>query len=196
MRNGGGHQRGQGWRGRVEAWCEGRWWHWRAALVLLLAWNGLGQLRDPAERGLFGGIIFGSHEFGHLVFSAFGEWMAIAGGSLMQLLVPVGAIALLIRHGDYFGVAAGGAWLGSSLVDLSVYIGDARAFELDLVGFGEDAVHDWAWLLGQAGALQHDHRLAAAARGLGALLLGVSLFAGVWLCLRMAGHRPGDAPAA
>jgi hypothetical protein len=174
------------WRDRISGWCEGRWWQWRAPVLLLVTWNGLRQLQDPAARGLFGGITFGAHEFGHLFFAPFGEFMGVAGGSLMQLLVPIGAIALLLRHGDYFGVAVGGAWLASSLVDLALYIGDARAYDLDLVGFGEDAVHDWAWLLGHAGALQHDLRLAGLARGLGALLLAAVFLAGAWLCLQMA----------
>jgi len=164
-------------------------------VLLLVTWNGLRQLHDPAHRGIFGGITFGAHEFGHLFFSPFGEFMAVAGGSLMQLLVPVGAIALLLRQGDYFGVTVGGAWLASSLVDLSVYVGDARAYDLDLVGFGEDAVHDWAWLLGHVGALQHDLRLAGLVRGLGMLLLAASFLAGVWLCLQMA-TRPRNSDTA
>lgn len=138
------------------------------------------------DRGLFGGITFGSHEFGHLFFAPFGDFMAVAGGSLMQLLVPLAAMVLLWRHGDFFGVVVGGTWLASSLVDLAVYVGDARAYDLDLVGFGENAVHDWAWLLGRAGALQHDLQLAAMARGLGVLILAVSFLSGAWLCLQMA----------
>jgi len=173
-------------RDRARAWCEGRRWYWRAPLLLLLAWNVLHQLRQPTDRGLFGGITFGSHEFGHLFFAAFGDFMAVAGGSIMQLLIPLGAMALLWRHGDFFGVAVGGTWLASSLVDLAVYIGDARAYELDLAGFGENAVHDWSWLLGHAGALQHDLQLAAAVRGLGVLILAASFLSGVWLCLQMA----------
>jgi hypothetical protein len=173
-------------RDQARSWCEGRSWYWRAPLLLLLVWNGLHQLRQPMDRGLFGGITFGSHEFGHLFFAAFGDLMAVAGGSLMQLLIPLGAIALLWRHGDFFGVAAGGTWLASSLMDLAVYIADARAYELDLVGFGEEAVHDWAWLLGRAGALQHDLQFAAMVRGLGVLVLAVSFLVGAWLCLQMA----------
>jgi hypothetical protein len=180
-------------RDRARDWCEGRWWHWRAPLLLLLVWNGLHQLRQPMDRGLFGGITFGSHEFGHLFFAAFGDFMAVAGGSLMQLLIPLGAMVLLWRHGDFFGVAVGGTWLASSLVDLAVYIGDARAYELDLVGFGENAVHDWSWLLSYTGALQHDLQLAAAVRGLGVLILGASFLSGVWLCLQMA--APSTHPA-
>lgn len=173
----------------IRDWCAGRWWHWRAALLLYLAWDGLRHLRDPEAGGLFAGITFGAHEFGHLLFAAFGEFMAVAGGSLNQLLIPAGAAVLLLYHRDYFGVGVAGGWLGWSLVDLARYIGDARAMQLDLVGFGEDPQHDWTWLLSRFNALAWDTRLAAMARGLGVLILTLSLLFGVWLCLQMAGSR-------
>jgi hypothetical protein len=154
---------------------------------------------DPQISGLFGGITFGVHEFGHLLFAAFGEVMTVLGGSLAQLLVPIGAGALLYHHRDYFGVAAAGAWLASSLIDLARYVGDARAFDLDLIGFGEDAVHDWAWLLGRFGMLPYDTTLAGLLRGAAILLLVVSLLFGTWLCRRMwattRAGRVGPAPS-
>jgi hypothetical protein len=175
-------------------WARGRWWHWRASLLLFLAWDGARHLRDPEAGGLFAGITFGVHELGHLLFAVFGEFMAVAGGSLNQLLIPLGAGFLLYYHRDYFGIAVAGAWLSSSLMDLAQYIGDARAQELDLVGFGEDPQHDWAWLLSQFHALGSDLRIAAGVRGAGLLLLLLSLGFGVWVCLQMA-LRPSDAGA-
>jgi hypothetical protein len=115
--------------------------------------------------------------------------MGVAGGSLSQLLLPVLVSLLLYHHRDYFGIAAAGAWLASSLVHLARYIADARAGDLDLVSFGEDAVHDWTWLLGRFGMLQHDLALAAAVRGAGALVLLLALGYGLWLCLVMARAR-------
>src|SRR5262249_2580213 len=111
----------------VREWAAGRWWQWRAALLLLLAWDGGRHLGDPEAGGLFGGITFGVHEFGHLLFAFFGEFMTAAGGSINQLLIPVGAAVLFIYYRDYFGIAAAGAWPSSSLLDLARYIGDARA---------------------------------------------------------------------
>ena len=62
-------------------------------LFAVLAWQAVRPLRAMGGH-LFAGINFGAHEFGHLFFAFFGEWMTIAGGSLMQLLVPIGAAAL------------------------------------------------------------------------------------------------------
>ena len=149
------------------AWAEGRWWQWRLPLLLYLGWDGQRQLTDPDAVGLFGGITFAVHEFGHLFFGLLGEFMGVAGGSVSQLLLPVLAAPLLYHHRDYFGIAAAGAWLASSLIHLARYIADARAGDLDLVSFGEDAVHDWTWLLGRFGTLQHDLALATAVRACG-----------------------------
>lgn len=186
-----------GFAGRAREWARGRWWQWRAPLLVLLVWDGVRHLEDPDAGGLFAGIIFGTHEFGHLLFAFFGEFMTVAGGSLAQLLLPIGAGLMLYHHRDFFGIALAGAWLSSSLLDLARYIGDARAQELDLVGFGEDPQHDWAWLLTQFHVLGSDTRIAGVVRGAGFLLLLLSLGFGVWVCLQMVG-RPaaeGEGPA-
>ncbi len=187
----------QGLRGffaDAAGWARGRWWQWRVPLLLYLAWDGRRHFVDPEAGGLFGGITFGAHEFGHLLFAFFGEFMAVAGGSLNQLLIPVAAGFVFYHYRDFFGIAGAGAWLGSSLLDLARYIGDARAFDLDLVGFGEDSVHDWAWLLGRFNALQYDTRIASLTRGSAVLVLLLSLGFGAWLCLQMRRRPAGDAP--
>src|SRR4029077_16261376 len=104
-----------------------RSWVWRLPLLLWLGWTGWRYLAEPDYWSIFSGIIFGSHEFGHLFFAPFGELLALAGGSLMQLLVPMGAAALLLARKDWFGTAVAGCWLSFSLSNLAVYIGDAVA---------------------------------------------------------------------
>lgn len=172
-------------------WARGRWWQWRVPLLVFLAWDGQRHLNDPEAGGLFAGITFGVHEFGHLLFALFGEFMAIAGGSLNQVLIPIGTAFLFYHYRDFFGIAGAGTWLASSLLDLARYIGDARSFELDLVSFGENGQHDWAWLLGHLGVLAYDTRLAAVTRGIAVLVLVGSLLFGAWLCLKM--WRPAPA---
>lgn len=146
---------------QMRAWCAGRWWYWRLPLLLLLLAQATRPLREQGAPHLFSGITFGAHEFGHLFFAFAGEWMTIAGGSLMQLLIPIGAAAVVMRSKDWFGVAVCGLFLASSLGDLSWYIADARARELDLLSFSPDASgHDWSYLLSKAGLLRQDIRLA------------------------------------
>lgn len=175
------------WRDDARAWCEGRQWQWRAAVLLVLGWQASVSFRDSEAFHVFRGITFGAHEFGHLFFAVFGgEWLAIAGGSLMQLLVPIGAAAIMRYYRDWFGVSACGLWLASSFADLAPYIADARALDLDLVSFSPDGgEHDWNYLLGKAGMLMQDQALARADRFIGFVVLVASvLFAG-WLLLQM-----------
>lgn len=183
----------KGFFGEAREWAQGRWWLWRIALLLFLLWDGIRHLRDPDAGGIFAGITFGVHEFGHLLFAFFGEFMTAAGGSINQLLIPIGAGALMYYYRDFFGIAVAGTWLSSSMLDLARYIGDARAQELDLVGFGENPQHDWFYLLRELSALSADTSIAEFTRGMavGALLLSVGF--GVWLCLQM--RVPRESPS-
>ena len=157
----------------------------RGALLGWLGYIGFRHLADPDYFSLFSGVTFGAHEFGHLAFAFFGDVLAVAGGSLMQLLIPVGAGVLLARRRDWFGVVFAACWLGISLVDLARYVGDARALELPLVSMSPDGGdHDWNWLLDRFDLLRYDTRIAAAIRRAAAALLLTALAAGAWICLR------------
>lgn len=175
------------WRDDALDWCAGRAWPWRAAVALLLGWQASIAFRDTEAFHVFRGITFGAHEFGHLFFALSGsEWLAVAGGSLMQFLVPVGAMAVMRRYRDWFGVAMCGLWLASSFADLAPYIADARAMDLDLVSFSEDgAVHDWHFLLGKAGLLAKDQAIARLDRFAGFVVFIASLAFAGWLLQQM-----------
>lgn len=175
------------WQADARAWCAGRAWEWRAALLVILAWQALVPFRDAEAFHVFRGITFGAHEFGHLFFALSGnEWLTVAGGSLTQFLVPIGAALAVRRARDWFGVAACGLWLASSFADLAPYIADARAMDLDLVSFSEDgAGHDWNYLLNHAGLLTQDHAIARLDRLAGFLVLAAAVGLAVWLLLTM-----------
>ena len=147
----------------------------------------LRPLREQGDWTLFSGIIFGAHEFGHLFWSLFGEWLGIAGGSLTQLLVPVGAAAVVLRSKDWFALAICGLFLATSLAELSWYVADARTELLDLVSFSaEGAVHDWNYLLGRAGWLRQDLAFARALRSVAWIVLLLSTALAARLCWWMA----------
>lgn len=172
---------------RMRAWSAGRIWWWRAVLFVVLTLQVLKPLREQGDWTLFSGIVFGAHELGHLFWMPLGEWMGIAGGSLMQLLVPIGAAAVVWRGKDWFGVAVCGLFLAASVADLSWYIADARTEMLDLVSFSEEgAVHDWNYLLGEAGLLKQDLAFARFARFIAWLLLLASTALAARLCWWMA----------
>ncbi len=183
---------------RMRRWCVGRVWWWRLPLFVVLASQVLKPLREQGDWTLFSGIIFGAHEFGHLFFAFGGEWLGVAGGSLMQLLVPVGALALVWKSRDWFGVAVVGLFLATSLAELSWYVADARTEMLDLVSFSpEGGIHDWNYLLGEAGMLKSDLRIARLLRFVAWVLLIASSLLTARLCLWMATEKPtpGASPA-
>ncbi len=176
---------------RLRAWANGRTWWWRALLFVGLMTQVFPSLRAQGAWTLFSGITFGAHELGHLFWMPFGEWMGVAGGSLTQLLVPVGAAAAMRRSKDWFGVAACGLFLAASLADLSWYIGDARAELMDLVSFSEEgAIHDWNYLLRSMGLLRSDRQLAGFTRFVAWMVLLASSVLAARLCLWMATDPP------
>ncbi len=152
----------------------------RIALLLLLTyWTWL-FLAYPMREDVIGAsflhlpnLIF--HEAGHILFSPFGTFMMTLGGSLTQVLVPiVCAIAFLKSNGDVFGAAVMGWWTGQNLLDVAIYINDARALRLTLVGGATGAEvegHDWERLLTMTNAMHLDHRIAGIVQVTGALLM-------------------------
>jgi hypothetical protein len=120
------------------------------------------------------------HEAGHIIFSPFGNFMMMLGGSLMQVLVPlVCAAGLWFQTGDPSGALLCVWWAGENLVDLAPYINDARALKLMLLGgpAAEVEGHDWEAILTSLGWLHLDHRLAQSARLLGVVMMIAALIA-------------------
>ncbi len=132
------------------------------------------------------------HEAGHLIFSLFGEFMGVLGGSIGQLLMPlIVCLAFLLRFNNPFGASIGLWWLGQSAIDLAPYIADARAKQLMLLGgiTGRDSptFHDWANILGREGWLRYDQQIASAVEFAGEALMVLSFVWGahlVWTQLK------------
>lgn len=173
-------------------WARGRLWQWRLPLLVYLGYTGFRYLGDPSYWSVWSGITLGIHELGHVLFSAFGEFMTVAGGSLSQLAAPIVAGALLARQRDYFGAAVCAAWLSFSLCGLATYVADARTEELPLVSLSGEAEHDWTYLLFRTGLLRQDETIARAMRGAAAVVLVAALAAGAHLCLVMGRTRPAQ----
>lgn len=159
-------------------------WSWllpRSVLVLALAWGDVRTMLDSETWNVFGGLTLAVHEGGHLIFGPFGQWLAIAGGSITQVIAPIAAGWMLLRQGDRYGVAVVGTWLAYSLTNLANYVADARAMAMQLVGFSADPLHDWHYLLDSVHLLPYDTRLA----GLVGLLAAAVLIASVVLSGRI-----------
>ena len=109
------------------------------------------------------------HEGGHVIFGWFGQFLAVAGGTITQLAAP-------FLLGTYFafrrqpqGVAFCFFFFFQQFIPIAAYMSDARAMALPLLslGGGDDVIHDWNFMLTKLGLLAHDTQLASATRIIG-----------------------------
>ncbi len=131
----------------------------------------------PADWHLIDGVDLIFHEAGHTLFMAFPEWLVIAGGSIFQVLVPLAvAVVAFVKRQNYTGSVVL-LWAGQSLINVSVYAGDALKMQLPLIS--DSAEHDWNYLLWYFGALRHTAAIAKTIEISGIL----TIFAGAALSL-------------
>lgn len=130
---------------------------------------------DPYQWHLIDSVNLVIHEAGHIVFMPFGELLTVAGGSLFQVIMPAAFVAYFYRRGQAYSAALVLFWVGESLLNVSVYAGDALALQLPLLG-GEDTIHDWNHLLGSTGLLSSTYKIAAALRLAGTLAILAAFF--------------------
>src|SRR5580658_1272193 len=126
------------------------------------------------------------HEGGHLLFRFFGEFLAVAGGTILQLSVPLMLAAFFIFQRQIPGTAFCLFFFFEQFLPIATYMADARAQELPLltVGDGDYVIHDWAYLFGRVGWLAHDTAIAHAMRVLGWVGMIATLAWMIWRSLQ------------
>jgi hypothetical protein len=114
--------------------------------------------------------------------------MTSLGGSLTQVLIPVVcAVAFLTTSPNPFGAAVMAWWAGENLLDVAVYVNDARSLTLILLGGQTGAEvegHDWEHILQLTGLLHRDHQIAWTVHIVGAVVMIAALVWGTWLAVR------------
>ena len=168
----------------------------RTALLLLLAYWTFVFLWWPMRQDTVGDtwlhmVNLPIHEAGHIFFSPFGDLMMTLGGSLMQIIVPIAfCIAFLTTSFNPFGAAVTAWWAGENLLDVAIYINDARDLNLILLGGHTGAEvegHDWEHILQSLNLLTWDHRLGWTAHILGGAIMIASMIAGAVITFRNTG---------
>lgn len=130
---------------------------WRLGVLAIFVVYALGlKLEYYGEGWLFyEGIILWVHEAGHFFFMFFGnDFLTIAGGTIMQILVPIVFITYFYRTGQEFSAALTCSWLAESIIGVAIYMGDAIDGELPLIGGGGLEGHDWHNMLSMLGILE------------------------------------------
>jgi len=147
---------------------------------LLLLWGVFGGI-NVHYFWFLNGVDLAFHEFGHLAFGFLGEFLQFLGGTLTQLLIPAAITVYFFRRRQYYSSAVSLFWTGQNFFHVAVYVKDARAQALPLVGGG---MHDWAYILGRLGLLEQDQAIGGTLAGAGWVMFLVSAYGG----FRYAGH--------
>lgn len=126
------------------------------------------------------------HEAGHPALGLVSERLMVYGGSFFQLLFPALVCRHFIKQGQAIGLAFGLGWLSTAVHSMGVYIADARAQALPLVGNGH-RLHDWTEILGRWGLMAWDERLGGLAAAMSWAIMGMALLL-LWRLWRSQGE--------
>lgn len=160
----------------------------RAAFLVIASIYAMIRITNPEWWDLLDDVNLAVHEAGHLVFGIFGDIPGALGGSLFQVLIPAVFAGYFFRSRQFFSGAMTLAWVAQSLLNVSIYIRDARAQELALLG-GENSIHDWWYLLVNWDLLQSDLAIGGAVHGFGVAVFVIAIALGTIITLGDAGDR-------
>ncbi|HVA18078.1 MAG TPA: hypothetical protein VMV59_10255 [Candidatus Dormibacteraeota bacterium] len=139
-------------------------------------------------------VIIPIHEGGHLLFRWFGQWLAIAGGTFLQLFAPFALTVYFVFQRHVTGTAFCAFFFFEQFLPIATYMADARAQALPLltVGDGSYVIHDWNYLFSSFGVLNHDTQIATTVRALGWLGMCATV---AWLIYRSRATRKSTSRA-
>ena len=122
-------------------------------------------------------VDFFIHEIGHLAFKPFGEMIYFAGGSILQIFVPLLCAIYFLKDKDIFSSSIVCLWLGQSFINIAIYLKDAQAMSLFLIGGG---THDWNFMLSRLGLLSQAEIFGNLVYSMGILIIVLAVLIGVY----------------
>jgi len=127
----------------------------QALFLLYLIYLGYKAFSNPDNWSFLDGVNLIIHEAGHVLFIPFGQFIYFLGGSFWQVAIPAIFAYSFWRQLQPYATGFALFWTGQSLLNVSRYVKDARAMNLELIS--DDSTHDWNWILGQLHLLPYDH---------------------------------------
>lgn len=128
----------------------------------------------PAQGSFLDLVDLPIHEAGHLIFRPLGEFMMIAGGSILQIIFPAAFVGYFALNGKRYSAAIVLFWVGQSLLNVWVYASDAVVMQLVLTSGltgSEGGFHDWNYLLTETGFIGSTRIIAGVIRSAGTLII-------------------------
>lgn len=122
------------------------------------------------------------HEFGHVIFRLFGDFLYTLGGTILQVGLPLSIAIYAIYKRQRYSAAILFIWAGQNMLNISTYIKDARAQVLPL--FPSGALHDWNLLLGWMGLLNQDIIIGNTVYVMGWIVIIAAYAMGVFFALK------------
>ncbi len=162
---------------------DSRWKSWaKVALIVATTIYGVVCALDYEKSYFIHGVDLLIHESGHMIFGIFGnQTLMIMGGTLLQLIMPLLFVGYFFFRKEWYSTAVTGWWFGQNFFDVAVYIRDARALALPLVGIGtDDPIHDWNYLLFHWHVLARDQQIANLFAGIGWIIFFVVFIVGCY----------------
>ncbi|CAN5309897.1 hypothetical protein BH20ACI2_BH20ACI2_06980 [soil metagenome] len=129
---------------------------------------------DPLQGSFLDLVDLPIHETGHLLFGPFGQFMMVAGGSLLQVIFPAAFVGYFLWKWQPYSAAIVALWVGQSILNVYVYAADAVVMQIVLLGGltgSEGSFHDWNYLLAEIGLLNSTKTVASIIRLAGTLTI-------------------------
>lgn len=150
----------------------------KVGVFLVLGFYFASISHNPSEWHFLDAVNLIFHEAGHAIFFFLGDFVQMAGGTIMQVLVPASVTYYFYKRKQYFSACVILFWVGQSFVNVSVYAGDAIAMQLPLLG-GENVIHDWNYLLSSLNILSATPYISEALYLTGFVIYIVAFYFGI-----------------
>jgi hypothetical protein len=126
-------------------------------------------------------IDFGVHEASHLVFAFLPSVSVASAGSIGEILFALLIVFATIKGKAYFATVFATLWAMLAFRSAGLYMADARAQAIPLMGPGETVKHDWNYVFGQLGWLNDDTTIGGAFITTGVVIGILGLIFGLYL---------------
>ena len=157
--------------------------------ILLVIWSLDFLAISPSETnhvnwiyGFLDKVNLAFHEAGHIFLMWAGTFMHAFGGTLLQCLIPLIIMRQFLKQKDNYEASLIFWWLGQNFIDISIYIYDAKARTLPLLGgiTGQEnpETHDWYVLLNLMNSLDNYAVIAGTVNTFGKFFIILSL---IWM---------------